>query len=262
MVEQPPRSCIPLGTPSRWWGCYAIYLRSSRLPTRQLCVRCAQAYTHRGIQHIRDAFGFCRCIVTKLAHSFLLCSCHLFLSLWSSAIFYSINSPNSTHPDITVPEPLLNCWGCRYAVLATKKYSGTTISQAVQSFRWKGWFYQCFSACVGATDVWSRSSFQVTTCTFFSADVGKTVDLVPVDDSPFTDCKQTRFCCQRQWKFSRSLFCLLNITGSDPVQWEFLLASGPRVQSMISSKSHKTLSFNWYLVLGKHLPVKKRHMLF
>ena len=109
MVEQPPRSCVPLGTPSRWWGCYAIYLRSSRLPTRQLCVRCAQAYSHRGIQHIRNAFGFCRCIVTKLAHSFLLCSCHLFLSLWSSAIFYSINSPNSTHPDITVPEPLLDC---------------------------------------------------------------------------------------------------------------------------------------------------------
>ena len=32
--------------------------------------------------------------------------------------------------------------------------------------------------CVGATDVWSRSSFRVTTCTFFTADVEKTVDRV------------------------------------------------------------------------------------
>ena len=52
-----------------------------------------------------------------------------------------------------------------------------TLSQPVQSFCWKS--YQCFSACVGATDVWFRSSFRVTTCTFLSADVGKTIDRVP-----------------------------------------------------------------------------------
>ena len=39
-------------------------------------------------------------------------------------------------------------------------------------------FINVFSVCVGATDVWSRSSFWVTTCTFFSADVGKTTDRV------------------------------------------------------------------------------------
>ena len=39
-------------------------------------------------------------------------------------------------------------------------------------------FINVFSVCVGATDVWSRSSFWVTTCTFFSADVGKTIDRV------------------------------------------------------------------------------------
>ena len=87
MVEQLPRLCVPMGTPSRWWGCYAIYLRSSRLPTRQLFVCCAQAYSHRGIQHSRDAFGFCWCIVTKFALSFLLCSCHLFLFLSSISVF-------------------------------------------------------------------------------------------------------------------------------------------------------------------------------
>ena len=115
---------------SRWWGCYAIYLRGSRLLTRQLCVRCAQVYSHRPIQHIRDAFVMPRYIVTKLPTPFY-CSCHLFLSLMSSAIFYSINSPNSTHPNITVPEPLLDCWDYRYAVPATKKYSSTTLSQPV-----------------------------------------------------------------------------------------------------------------------------------
>ena len=130
MMEQPPRCCVPMGTPSRWWGCYAIYLRGSRLLTRQLCVRCAQVYSHRPIQHIRDAFVMPRYIVTKLPTPFY-CSCHLFLSLMSSAIFYSINSPNSTHPNITVPEPLLDCWDYRYAVPATKKYSSTTLSQPV-----------------------------------------------------------------------------------------------------------------------------------
>ena len=71
------------------------------------------------------------------------------------------------------------------------------------------------------------------------------------DESPFTlitDCNQTQFCCQWQWKFSHSLFCLLNIAGSDLVLWELSLASGPWVQSMISSKSHETLSFSQYLI--------------
>ena len=58
---------------------------------------------------------------------------------------------------------------------------------------------------------------------------------------------------------SDSFRSLIN-TGSDLVQLELPLASGPRVQSMISRKSHKALSFSRYLVpaifltiLGKDL---------
>ena len=52
------------------------------------------------------------------------------------------------------------------------------------------------SVCVCATDVWSISSVQVTTFTFLSADVGKTIDLVACWRLTFTDCNQTYFSCQ------------------------------------------------------------------
>ena len=50
------------------------------------------------------------------------------------------------------------------------------------------------SVCVCATDVWSR--FLLTTFTFLSADVGKTIDLVACWRLTFTDCNQTYFSCQ------------------------------------------------------------------
>ena len=54
------------------------------------------------------------------------------------------------------------------------------------------------SVCVYGTDVWSRSSFRVTTFTFLSADVSKTIDLVAYWRLTFTDCNPTHFCCQFQ----------------------------------------------------------------
>ena len=52
------------------------------------------------------------------------------------------------------------------------------------------------SVCVCATDIWSRSSFRVTTFTFLNranADVGRTIDLVAYRRLTFTDCNQTHF---------------------------------------------------------------------
>ena len=84
------------------------------------------------------------------------------------------------------------------------KKSVPTLSQPVQSTLPRPNITMCsrvlshlfLSVCVCATDNWSRSSFQVTTFTFLSADVGKTIDLVAYWRLAFTDCNQTHFCCQ------------------------------------------------------------------
>ena len=52
------------------------------------------------------------------------------------------------------------------------------------------------SVCVCTADIWCRSSFRVTTFTFLSAGVSKTIDLVAYWWLAFTDCNQTHFCCQ------------------------------------------------------------------
>ena len=84
------------------------------------------------------------------------------------------------------------------------------------------------------------------------------------DDSPFTDCNQTQFCCQWKWKFLHSLFCLLNITRHDLVSGSFHLLQDPgyRVWSLASHTKRSVSASTWYQwlhflpVLGKHLLVK------
>ena len=56
-------------------------------------------------------------------------------------------------PTINTELPL-DCWDYRYAVPATKKYSGTNPQSTGTVFLLKSLFFsQCFSACVGATDI-------------------------------------------------------------------------------------------------------------
>ena len=63
-------------------------------------------------------------------------------------------------------------------------YFGTNPQSAVQSTLHRPNITMCprvlshlfVSICVCATDVWSRSSFRVTTCTFLRADAGKPID--------------------------------------------------------------------------------------
>ena len=107
-----------------------------------------------------------------------------------------------------VAEPLLDCWDYWYAVPATKKYSCPNPQSTGTVFPLKKLVWSVFCS---MGDVWSRSSFQVMMRTFFSAEVGKTVDCVLMTHPlvGFTDCNQTQFCCQWQWKFSRSLFSLV-----------------------------------------------------
>ena len=53
----------------------------------------------------------------------------------------------------------------------------------------KSEFYHIsLSVCVCATDVWSRSSFRVTPC--------QQNNWPWTDNSPFTDCNKTHFCCK------------------------------------------------------------------
>ena len=78
-------------------------------------------------------------------------------------------------------------WDYWYAVPAVKNIKLVpTLSQPVQSTLPRPnitmcprvWSHLFLSVCVCATDIWSRSSFQVMTFPFLSADVGKTVDHV------------------------------------------------------------------------------------
>ena len=144
-----------------------------------------------------------------------------------------------------VAEPLLDCWDYWYAVPATKKYSSTNPQSTGTVFPLKKLVWSVFCS---MGDVWSRSSFRVMTCTFFSAEVGKTVDHVLMTHPlvGFTVCNQTQFCCQWQWKLLRSLFLLAECHR----KWSCLAGASTcfRVQSMISTKSHKMLSFSRYLV--------------
>ena len=63
-------------------------------------------------------------------------------------------------------------------VPATKKYSNTKPQSTGTVFPLKKLVLSMFFSIVGATDVWLRSSFRVTTCMFFNADAGKTKDRV------------------------------------------------------------------------------------
>ena len=78
------------------------------------------------------------------------------------------------------------------------------------------------SACVCATDVWSGSSFLITTFTFLSADAVKSIDRVA--DWRFTviDCNQTYFCC-KFWL--HSLYSWWFLLFSQLFQWFLRLKS-------------------------------------
>ena len=138
-----------------------------------------------------------------------------------------------------------------------------TLSQPVPSFRWKSQFYQCFSACVGTTDVWSRSSFWVTTCMFFSADVGKTIDRVLTTHALQTVIKLS-FAANGSESFRVHCFAcwispeVILFSGS----FHLLQDPGYRVWSLASHTKCSVSAGTWYwrlyflLVRGKHLLVK------
>ena len=144
---------------------------------------------------------------------------------------------------------------------SNKEISGTN-PQSTGSLSIERVLSMFFSMCRRATDVWYRSSFQVTTCTFFSADVGKTIDpvltthpLQTVIKLSFVANGSESFCvhCSACWTspevilFSGSLHLL-----QDP---------GYRVWSLASHTKHSVSASTryWRLFLpvpGKHLPVK------
>ena len=155
-------------------------------------------------------------------------------------------------------------------VLATKKYFGTNPQSTGPVFPLKK-FYQCFSACVGATDVWSRSSFWVTTCMFFSAHVGKIIDCV-LTTRPLhlqtVMCNQTCFVANGNGSESFRVHCFACWTSLAVILFSgsFHLLQDPgyrvRVWSLASRTKCSVSAGTWYRwlyflpVQGKHLPVK------
>ena len=124
-------------------------------------------------------------------------------------------------------------------------------------------FYQCFSACVGTTDVWSRSSIWVTMCTFFCADVGKTIDHVLMTD-PLQTVIKLSFVANGSESFHVHCFACWTSPEVIVFSGSFHLLQDPRyrVWSLASHTkcpvSAGTCYWRLYflLVLGKHLLVK------
>ena len=91
-------------------------------------------------------------------------------SVISVAVSFISPAPTS---QIQSTEPPLDCWDYRYTVPATKKYSITNPQSKGTVFPLKKLVLSLFLSMCS-----SRSSFRVTRCTFFSADMGKTIDQV------------------------------------------------------------------------------------
>ena len=114
------------------------------------------------------------------------------------------------------------------------------------------------SSCVGATDVWSRSSFRITTCTFFSAGVGKTIDRVltthPLQTVSFVANGSESF----------RVHCFVCWTSPEVILFSgifhLLQDTGYRVWSLACHTKRSVSAGNWYRRLY-FLPVPGKHSL-
>ena len=159
-----------------------------------------------------------------------------------------------------VAEPLLDCWDYWYAVPATKKYSSTNPQSTGTVFPLKKLVWSVFCS---MGDVWSRSSFHVMMCTFFSADVGKTIDRVLTIHPSQTVIK---FSFVANGSESFWVHCFACWTSSEVIlfsgSFHLLQDPGYRVRSLASHTKRSVSASSWYqwlyflLVLGKHLPVQ------
>ena len=184
-----------------------------------------------------------------------------FTNCWLGQILPTLGLGRFTkkHP----PEPPLDCWDYRCTVPATKKYSGTNPQSTGTVFPWKKLVLSIFSVCVGATDVRSRSSFRITTCSFFSVDVGETIDRV-LTTHPLQTVIKLSFVASGSKSFRVHCFgcwtspAVILFSGS----FHLLQDPGYRVWSLASHTKCSVSASTWYRrlyflpVQGKHLPVK------
>ena len=114
------------------------------------------------------------------------------------------------------------------------------------------------------TDIWSRSSFQVMTCMFFSADVGKTTDCV-LTTHPLQAVIKLSFVANDSASFC--VHCFACWTSPEVIlfsgSFHLLQDPGYRVWFLANHTKRLVSASTWYwwlyflLVLGKHLQVKK-----
>ena len=112
-------------------------------------------------------------------------------------------------------EPQLDCWDYWYTLPATKKYWGTSPQSTSTAppppnqrqwshlqQNWKSEFYHFFQHVPMCTHHWQPQRFDLDLVFSYTNNVqvlqfwcGKN-NWLCTDNSPFTDCNQTQFCCQ------------------------------------------------------------------
>ena len=123
------------------------------------------------------------------------------------------------------------------------------LEMGVKSEAWlKSEFYHiCLSVCLCTIDVWSRSSFWVTTCTFFSADVGKTIDRV-LTTHPLQTVIKLSFVANGSGSFR--LHCFAWWTSPEVIlffrSFHLLQDPGYRVWSLASHTKRTVSAGTWY----------------